>query len=412
MAGCMAALAAAQGGARVLLVERWGFLGGAATAGAVGQFVGWETAAGRRVIGGLGAELVRRLVAAGIADGHGHFTMSTGHRMDRVNYEPEALKGALDDWMADRGVTVLFHAAIAEVSRDGRAVSAVRLLTRGGMLEVRPRIVVDASGELDLMARAGAAFLPLDPGETLQPATLMFRFGPVDFAAFEAIPPAERAALARRGVESGALARAALHAARVPGTDDAWFNITRVAVDATDPFALSAAEAEGRRQAFRAARFLREEVPGCGAGRLVALAPQIGIRETRRIHGLHVLTAGELRAGTRFADTVALGAYPIDIHPAQGAGLGFEELGADHAYALPYRSLVPAGLDNALVAGRGISATHEANGAIRVMPIAMALGQAAGSAAALLAAGNATAGALDVAALRERLRADGAVLDG
>jgi hypothetical protein len=337
--------------------------------------------------------------------------MSTGHRMDRVNYDPEALKGALDDWLAEAGVTVLFHAAIAEVSRVDCTVEVVRVLTRGGMLEIRPRIVVDASGELDLMARAGAAFLPLDHGESLQPATLMFRFGPLDWAAFEAIPPAERAALARRGVESGALARAALHAAPVPGSADAWWNITRVAVDATDPFALSAAEAEGRRQAFRAARFLREAVPGCGAGRLVALAPQIGIRETRRIHGLHVLTAGELRAGTRFADTVALGAYPIDIHPAQGAGLGFEELGADHAYAMPYRSLVPVGLDNALVAGRGISATHEANGAIRVMPIAMALGQAAGSAAALLVRANVPSGALDVAGLRARLRADGAVLD-
>jgi hypothetical protein len=108
---------------------------------------------------------------------------------------------------------------------------------------------------------------------------------------------------------------------------------------------------------------------------------------------------------------VALGAYPIDIHPAQGAGLGFEELGADHAYALPYRALVPASLDNALVAGRGISATHEANGAIRVMPIAMALGQAAGTAAAMLAGANVPAGALDVATLRERLRADGALID-
>jgi hypothetical protein len=410
MAGCMAAIAAARAGASTLLVERWGFLGGAATAGAVGQFVGWETAAGRRVIGGLGEVLVRRLVEAGIADGHGHFTMSTGHRMDRVNYEPEALKSALDDWMAEAGVRVLLHAAVADVVRSARSVEAVRLLTRGGMLEVRPRVVVDCSGELDLMARAGAGFLPLDQDETLQPATLMFRFGPLDWEVFEAIPAAERAALARRGVESGALARAALHAAPVPGSADAWFNITRVAVDATDPFALSEAEAEGRRQAFRAARYLRDSVPGCADGRLVALAPQLGIRETRRVRGLHVLTADELRAGVSFEDTVALGAYPIDIHPAQGAGLGFEELGPDHAYAIPYRCLVPQALDNALVAGRGISATHEANGAIRVMPIAMALGQAAGSAAAMLATGNVPAAGLDVGALRTALRAEGALL--
>jgi hypothetical protein len=412
MAGCMAALAAARGGADTILVERWGFLGGAATAGAVGQFVGFATRCGRQVIAGLAEELVRRLVAAGIADGHGHFTMSTGHRMDRVNFDPEALKGALDDWMSEAGVRVLLHAALADVERAGSAVSSVRLLTRGGLLEIRPRIVVDASGELDLIARAGGDFLPLAAGEALQPATLMFRFGPMDWDAFGAIPPTERAALAQRGVESGALARAALHAAPVPGSADAWFNITRVAVDATDPFALSAAEAEGRRQAFRAARYLRESVPGCAEGKLVALAPQLGIRETRRVRGLHVLTAPELRAGVRFADTVALGAYPIDIHPAAGPGLGFEEFADHHAYAVPYRSLVPVSLDNALVAGRGISATHEANGAIRVMPMAMALGQAAGTAAAMLAGANVAAAALDAAALRARLARDGAVMDG
>lgn len=410
MGGSVAAIAAARAGARVLLVERWGFLGGAATAAAVGQFVGWETAAGRRVVGGIAAEIVARLVALGASDGHSRFTMSTGHRMDRVRYDPEMLKIVLDAMAMEAGVTPLFHAALLGARREGAVITEVELLTKAGVARVAPRLVVDASGDLDLLARAGAGFLPLAEGEVMQPATAMFRFGPIDLAVFDAIPGEELAALARRGVAEGALARAALHASRIEGTRDAWFNIGRIALDATDPLALSAAEIEGRRQSLAAARFLAAHVPGCEGGRVVAFAPQLGIRESRRIAGLHVLEEAELRAGTAFADRIAWGAYPIDLHPARGAGLAFEELGEDHAYAIPLRCLVPRGLDNALVAGRGISASHRAHAATRVMPTVMAIGQAAGLAAAMAARGNAAPAALDAAALQARLRANGAVL--
>lgn len=410
MAGTMAAIAAAREGAGVLLVERWGFLGGSATAAAVGQFVGWETEAGRQVVQGLAEELVGRLVAAGAAAGHTRFTMSTGHRMDQVSYDPERLKLVLDALIAEAGCKVLFHTTVADVTVQGRTVAAVDLLTKAGRLTVQPRVVIDASGDLDVLARAGAEFLPLDTTEAPQPATMMFRFGPIDYGAFDAIPADLRRRLAEEGHASGALARAALHQSRIPGTQDGWFNISRVALDATDPFALSAGEMEGRRQAFAASDYLRAHVPGCAAGRLVALAPQLGIRESRRVRGLHVLTADELRRGEPFPDAIAQGAYPIDIHPARGGGLGFETLGEDHSYVVPYRCLVPDALDNALVAGRGISATHEAHGATRVMPTAMAIGQAAGTAAALLARANVPAAAVDTALLRRRLINGGASL--
>ena len=149
---------------------------------------------------------------------------------------------------------------------------------------------------------------------------------------------------------------------------------------------------------------------GGAAGRLVAFAPQIGIRESRRIAGLHVLAEAELRAGTRFADRIAWGAYPIDVHPARGAGLTFDELGEDHAYAIPLRSLIPAGLENAIVAGRGISATHRAHAATRVMPTVMAIGQGAGLAAAMAAQTNAPPASCDIGALQAQLRIDGAFL--
>lgn len=412
VAGTMAAVAAARAGADVLLVERYGFLGGNATGGAVAQFNSWQTAGGRRVIAGLASEVVERLARYGAAGEHQVFVMSTGHRMDRVEYAPEVLKLVLDDMVSEAGVRPLLHTMLQDVQRDGSRIAAVRLLTKGGLLTVRPRVLVDTSGDSDALYRAGARFLELDDGEQLQPATMMFRFGPIAFDRFDALSREELATLARQGYEQGALARAALHAARNPFSGDAWFNISRLGVDATDVMALSRAEIEGRRQAWRAAEYLRTHVPGCAEGRLQAFATQVGVRETRRVAGDHVLTAEELLAPVTFDDAIAAGAYPIDIHPASGGGLQYRALGEDHSYQIPYRSLVPQVLDNALVAGRGVSATHSALAAIRVMTISMAVGQAVGTAAALAtrAAGPVDVRAVPVPQLRDALRDAGACL--
>ena len=388
MAGTMAAVAAARDGARVVLAERYGFLGGNATAGAVAQFNSWQTAAGRRVVAGMAQEVVDRLRRYGGAGEHEVFVMSTGHTMDRVPYAPEVLKLVLDDMVSQAGVQALLHANLLDVSCADRRIESVRLLTKSGVITVRPQVLVDTSGDLDAMRQAGAQFLALEEGEALQPATMMFRFGPVNFEVLDALPKQEVAALARRGYESGALARAALHCSRDPFSQDGWFNISRLAIDATDALALGRAEIEGRRQAWQAACFLREQVPGCEQGRLQAFATQVGIRETRRVRGDHVLTAQELLAPPQFHDAIAAGAYPIDIHPAAGGELEYRALGEDHAYQIPLRSLIPTGLDNALVAGRGVSVTHEALAAIRVMTISMAVGQAAGLAASMAASGN------------------------
>jgi hypothetical protein len=388
MAGAMAAVAAARDGARVILAERYGFLGGNATAGAVAQFNSWQTAAGRRVVAGMAQEVVDRLRSYGGAGEHEVFVMSTGHKMDRVSYAPEVLKLVLDDMVSQAGVQALLHANLLDVVCADRRIESVRLLTKSGVITVRPQVLVDTSGDLDAMRQAGAQFLALEEGEALQPATMMFRFGPVNFEVLDALPKQEVAALARRGYESGALARAALHCSRDPFSQDGWFNISRLAIDATDALALGRAEIEGRRQAWQAACFLREQVPGCEQGRLQAFATQVGIRETRRVRGDHVLTAQELLAPPQFHDAIAAGAYPIDIHPAAGGELEYRALGEDHAYQIPLRSLIPTGLDNALVAGRGVSATHEALAAIRVMTISMAVGQAAGLAASMAASGN------------------------
>ncbi len=385
IAGFCAAIAARRMGAKTLLVERLGFLGGAATAGSVGQFVGWETRRGRRVVRGIGDDLVDCLKTAGGTLGHGRFTMSTGHRMDRVEYAPEILKVVLDGMASDCGLHVLFHGQVTAVERDAAAVRQVVIDTPTAALRIAARCHVDASGDMNLLTRAGAAFLKLETDESLQAATMMFAMAPVDFDRLDKVGLDSKQAIIARGLQSGDLPRAALHYNRVPDTDAAWFNITRVTVDPTDPFSLSAGEIEGRRQAFRVARFLRENLPGCGKARLSALAPQLGIRDSRRIVGDYVITAEDIRSGAAFDDTIACGAYPIDIHPANGSGLTIEEFGEDHFYRIPYRALLPRGLKNVIAAGRGISATHDAFAALRVMPTAMAMGHAAGVAAALAA---------------------------
>jgi hypothetical protein len=412
VAGTMAAVAAARHGARVVLLERYGFLGGNATAGAVAQFNSWQTTNGRKVVAGLADEVVERLHRYGAAGQHHSFVMSTGHKMDRVEYAPEVLKLVLDDMVTGAGVQPLLHASLLDVACVGRRVQRVRVLTKGGIFALEPRVLVDTSGDMDAVKRAGVGFLGLEEGEALQPATMMFRFGPVDFSRFDAIPAHEVDALSRRGFEQGHLARAALHSARDPFSEDAWFNISRLAVDATDPLALGRAEMEGRRQAWRAAAYLTSTVPGCERGRLVAFGTQVGIRETRRVEGDHVLTADELLRPEQFDDAIAAGAYPIDIHPAAGGELQYSGLGDDHAYQIPYRSLVPRALDNALVAGRGLSATHKALAAVRVMTISMAVGQAAGTAAALAARDPSGANVRDIsmAALRRELQQDRACL--
>lgn len=414
VAGTMAAVAAARKGASVLLLERYGFLGGNATAGAVAQFNSWQTAAGRPVVAGLAEELVQHLRAKGGAREHQTFTMSNGHVMDRVEYSPEILKLVLDEMVLQAGVQPLLHTTLLDVSAGQGRVHSLRIHARSQTRDLHPQVLIDATGDVEALRLAGASFLSLKEGEALQPATMMFRFGPIDWSAWSALPAPELQRLAALGFSQGRLARAALHASRDPFSDDAWFNISRLAVDAVDPLALGAAEMQGRQQAWAAAQFIREAVPGCAQGQLRAFATQVGVRESRRMHGDHVLSAEELLAPVRFEDAIAAGAYPIDIHPGSGAGLDYRALPADHAYQIPLRSLIPQGLDNVLAVGRGVSATHQALAAIRVMTISMAVGQAAGTAAALAirqAAGKPVAVRdVRVAEVQAALLRDGAIL--
>jgi hypothetical protein len=413
MAGVCAAVAAARSGARTLLLERGGFLGGVATAAAVVQFMGWKTAGGEQIIGGIAQEIADRLVAAGGSPGFGWYTMSTGMEMDRLEFDPEILKHVLDQMVIEAGVVPLFHSWVSRVQSDGRIIRKVHALTKSGELEFSPKVVIDATGDMDMLAAAQCEMLPLQAGEELQPASLMFRMGPIDFERFDAITTDEARAISTAGVQAEGLGRKALSCNRVEGTNDGWFNVTRLPVDGTDAFSLTRAEIEGRRQAFAGARFITAHVPGCENARMQALAGGVGVRETRRIKGITVVTEEDLRSGRVFGDAIGMSAFPIDLHHSGEHISTIERLGGEsHRYTVPLSALIPVALDNALVAGRGMSATHMALAALRIMPTVMLMGQAAGVAAAHAARSAVPVADLPFEPIRAELEAAGAMLPG
>jgi len=194
--------------------------------------------------------------------------------------------------------------------------------------------------------------------------------------------------------------------------DEIHFNTTRVVeVDGTNSLDLTKAEIESRRQAWQIAEFMRREVPGFEQAYVSVTGPQIGVRETRRVMGEYVLTEEDVLGARKFEDGVALASYPVDIHNPRGAGTVLKHLPAGEWYSIPYRCLVPRGIDGLLVAGRPISATHEAHSSVRVQPTCYAMGQAAGIAAAIAAAGRIPPRAVDVQAVRAQIRTQGGILE-
>lgn len=400
-AGSTAAVAAGRAGAQTLLVDRFGFLGGTSTA-VLDTFYAFYTPGSQpqKVVSGIPDDVVGRLEERGMAfERPNTYGAGTG-----ITYDPETLKRVWDELVAEAGVRVLLHSFLFGVEvADGR-VAAVDVATKSGVRRIRPRVVVDASGDADVCALAGAPYEA--PGDDVQSLSTVFRVAGVDVARAEAVPKQELWALMRDARDSGeyALTRIEGSIHRTPHEGVMMALMTRVrSVDATDVEQLSAAEREGRRQAHEYFRFLRERVPGYERAVLVSTSPAIGVRESRRIIGEHVLTAEEILAATRFDDQIARCGAPIEDHHA-GDDTRWLYLEDGATYGIPFRCLQPQQLDNVLVAGRCFSATHDAHASARSMGTCMAMGQAAGTAAALADEPK----RLDPQLLRDRLREDGA----
>lgn len=406
-AGLGAALGAAGAGARVILAERYGFLGGNATAALVMPLMSFHTqrpalqsgaaklmpddhGPGEPVIGGALQLLLEKLVKAGGAIAP---SLETGYV---VPFDPEIFKLIALELLDEAGVQYLFHAFAADVL-GGSAVDGIVFETKSGPLVVRAKAVVDCTGDGDIAARAGAEFeIGRDDG-LVQPMTLMFRIVEFQQAAFDRYvqenPGQWRGVhglwdLVRKASEAGdlALAREDILLFGTPHEQEVSVNSTRVTrVLGTNVWDLSYAEWEGRRQMRQIAAFLRRYVPGFERSYVAQSGVQIGVRETRRIVGQYQLTADDLLGARKFSDVIARGSYPVDIHNPAGKGTVLKRLPPGEAYDIPLRSLIPQGVDHLVVAGRCISGTHEAHSSYRVMPTAMATGQAAGVCAALSA---------------------------
>lgn len=420
-AGLCAAVAAAQEGAEVLLVERYGFLGGMATAGLVNPFMAFQTAEphpptplplqGRGeaeqterlklVNGGLLQEIIRRLAAAG------------GYEPREQAFDPETFKQVAQEMVLEAGVRLRLHTSLIGARAEEGRLRRAGLASKSGLESISAEVFIDATGDADLAAWAGAAYEQGRPEDGLcQPMTLNFRMGGVDP---DRLPPR---------AEINALYDAAKARGEIdnPRENVLWFYTTRrgeihfnttrvVGRQATDAEDLTAAELEARRQVREMVAFLQREVPGFADAYLLATGTQIGMRESRRILGDYVLTADDVLSARDFADGIARGCYPVDIHNPAGTGTVIQPVPPGKSYALPYRCLTPVGLRNLLVAGRPISCDHAAHSSLRVMPIAMNVGEAAGVAAGQALSASGETRAVDVDRLRQRLRARGAVLD-
>lgn len=436
--GLGAALGAATAGADVVLAERYGFLGGNATAALVTlwssdrtqrqlttlpgatSFFPTDHGPGEQVFAGWPSRLVERLVRerGAIAP-----SLATGYT---VPFDPEIFKLVAQDMLDEAGVKLLLHAFASGVWRKEGTdqIGGVIFETKSGTVVVRAKAAVDCTGDGDMAAMAGARYETGRKEDGLvQPMTLMFRLAEFERAAFDNYAKAHPGQW--RGVHG--LWELIEQAARagdldLPREDILFFgtpherelliNSTRVVnVQGTDVFDLTRAEMEGRRQMRMITAFFRRYVPGFERSYILQSAPMVGVREGRRILGDYQLTGEDILAARKFPDAVARGTYPIDIHNPTGKGTTLKRVPAGEAYDIPLRCLVPAGVDNLLMAGRCISGTHVAHSSYRVMPIAMATGHAAGICAALAAKELKSPRFVPAGAVQAELARQGAGLD-
>jgi glycine/D-amino acid oxidase-like deaminating enzyme len=433
-AGIGAALGAAEAGAEVVLAERYGFLGGNATAALVMPLMSFHTqraafeqpgraklfptdhGPGEPVVAGALARLLQRLVRAGGALAP---APDTGYT---VPFDPEQLKLAALDLLDEAGVQLLFHAFASDVLLDG-PVDGVVFETKSGPVVIRARVVVDCTGDGDIAARAGAPYeIGRDQDGLVQPMTLMFRMVQFEAAGFEgyvrAHPDQWRGvhglwALIRKARDAGELdlPREDILFFGTPHAGEVSVNSTRVTgLLGCDVFDWSRAELESRRQMRQIAAFLCRHVPGFERAYVAQSGVHTGVRETRRIVGDYRLTAEDVLEARKFDDVVARGAYPLDIHNPTGSGTMLKRVRAGEAYDIPLRALLPQGVEGLVVAGRCLSGSHEAHSSYRVMPIVMATGQAAGVCAALAASRRSTPRAVPAPLVQAVLRRQGADL--
>lgn len=411
-AGATAAIAAARTGADTLLIERYGFLGGTSTM-VLDTFYGFYTPATNevRVVDGIPWEIVQRL--------YGYEAVierpSSYGAGQAVTYDPTLLKAVWEQTALGSGVRLRLHTLVIDVLMEDGRITGLVVAGKTGLGIIRGRTFVDASGDADLVWRAGAPFEWAGAdGQPAQSLTTTFRLGNVDVAAAKSVKHSELAARMKAANLSGEyrLPREEGSIHITPAAGVVATNLTRIAyVDGTDPVELTKAEVEGRKQALEYTRFLRDQIPGYEQAFLMNFSTQVGIRETRRLLGETRLTRADVLGARRFEDAIAQCGAPIEEHQA-GSSTRWEYVPEGGTYDIPFRALLPVGVSNLVVAGRCLSADHDAHASVRSMGQCMAMGQAAGTAAALGARSGAALNRLPIAELQGMLRANGALFSG
>ncbi|MBR6321975.1 MAG: FAD-dependent oxidoreductase [Lachnospiraceae bacterium] len=403
LTGVAAAAAARREGLLVLLVEKSGFLGGAPGTMLINPFMPYATAVdGKRfeLSRGFFTELRSILKEIG------------GYQDGREDIHEEYVKLALDRLVKREGIQPLFHAVLCGVEKGGDTIRAVQVVTKAGVISLRGKYFIDATGDADLSVMAGCPYHLGRPDGLCQPMTLCFRIGNVDIPTFEkhrSEMQAKYKALQAEGKIKNPREDVLIFNTLVDGV--LHFNTTRVVKhDPTNPFDVTEAEMTAREQMFEMYHFLRENCPGFEHAQLLYSAGEIGVRESRMIDGEYLLTETDLRDCVKFDDAVAAGNYDIDIHNPEGSGTSHYYFPAGTWYTIPYRSLQPRNVRNLLTAGRCISVTHEAQASIRIMPIVTTIGQAAGTAAALAVKAGKGVKEIDVKELQEKLKESGAFI--
>lgn len=418
--GPIAAIAAARQGRRVVLIERFGSLGGNLT-------LGLNTKPSGAIVGGIPLELWNRARAVGAAGEDYYAATKSGRVKIASPCDPEVMKMLLVRMCLEAGVRILFETYVSRPVLEGRTVRGVIVENKAGRRFIPAKVVIDCSADGDIAAQADAPFLmgAGDANETMQPVTMYFTMDHVDVEKMvewaRAHPrevPAQSIPATKEGLDYGVwltgfngmlkqfqadtgikLQRENITLKTADGL--LYVNATRVVgVNGLDPIAMSDAVAECYRQIDAYVKFLRERIPGFENARIAQVSPIMGVRETRHIKGEYILTGDDVMKGHGFDDSIGADASAFDVHDPKGADVDFQGL---KPYEIPYRCLLPLGVEQLIVAGRCISADHVAHGRTRNMPACMTTGQAAGIAAALAVMSNAPVRSLDVGRIQKEI---------
>lgn len=419
--GVIAALASANNGAKTLLIERQGHLGGNASQ-LLEHFSGFYDNEGNRIVGGISYQVIKRLIELGASPGK--ILDITGYSKYRIPVRNTEYISIITNELNKKGVSLLLNSPVVDVYKTGKRIKGVIVENKMGRIGFLAKKIVDASGDADIVNFAdGELFID----KAVQPVSLIFKLGNVDFIKLikfiEDNPSDYRISQPyeilykmkynnfwgfeklldqayRDGVVS--ILRKELHMAGWIDYGEAVVNVTRYKANGVNPWELSGAEVNLRKQVLEFVIFFKKYVPGCGKSFLAGCSSSIGVRATRRIKGKYKLTENDILSGNKFADSVALGGFPMDIHDPNGGSLAYAKK-VPKAYGIPYRCMIPLDLENLIIAGRCISADIKPLASLRMVGTCMALGEAAGTSAAICAEKNISFSMLDIQDLRQRL---------